>query len=305
MPPTRHPPRLRAALLLPMALAAVAATAAEPGVKAAGDGRFATLAPKGLAAAAVTWRAASDGPAFSLDGGVVWHALSAACLSPRPNPSVARWTLAVDAGDPRHVVAAIAGPTASGDTAGCGDYKPCQARQIAWTDDAAPQMNAVLRQARAPVPAGAVEVDKQSTWKFSSLSHLAAPKDDASIGLCAMTHDALPNANCTTDQAMVCHWRREPSAVATDWPAFTPMPRNAPTEDGCLRDPAKAFGPCNCTLQDACTYPVVAHLAVDPRNGMVYASTNVGLLLSQDGGRSWSRTGDEAPPLLQPNPRAP
>ncbi len=279
----------------------------------------------------VLWRGGVEGPYFSLNGGDDWISASMSCL---PGKGLGHYSgdsdlvdiMASDQGDPFHTIAvrtAIGGTNFehlgewwAGEQAGArhtteasacappsppvppADFnrKACALRQIAWTDSANalaatnPQVSAAQAQVSAQAASGAFGIESVSTWKYSSLSHLAAPKsdDDAATGLCnPAALNGLPSDKCSPAPDQICHGHGGTSGIA------------APTtdvEDGCLA------ASCNCTDDLVhCKYPDVSSVAIDPRNGYGYASTNTGLLFSVDGGRSWTRDGTNPAPPLAPN----
>lgn len=286
------------------------------------------------------WRGGLGGPYFSSDGGNAWQSLSMGCQGTEPtgdpgdHPRSPVHALAVDEapGMGAHVVAArehdLGGPSQrTAEASGC--YTPslrCGERQIAWVDDAQLQMLGVRAVAAnattgGPIgappplagnlsygagdPAAALVIDGLSDWKYTPLVHLATTADATAM---APTCLALtqPLATCKRDNQRACHGKSgfsvpggspNPGAMP-----YVPWSGSEPIESACLD---KGAGDCKCVASAACKYPDVAHLMIDPRNGFAYASTNVGLLVSADGGRSWVRNWDDPEPSLKPNPAKP
>ena len=222
----------------------------------------------------------------SADAGQQWSTLAPQCSAidnGYANPRIR--LVAVDAGRAGHVVVGMTGGAAEGadpfDIAGCaigpfpGDRdapsKDCARRTIAWTADVGPQVAAVLALAgSAPLSWNESKAIAQagSGWRFASTGALGAGAG------CAVSQ---PIAACAV-AAVVCHGRKPTSALASveqtpdAWcPAYTQA--------------------CTCQLAPGCAAPSLSSLAIDPRNGFVYATTaNAGLLLSRDYGARWERS---------------
>ena len=209
-------------------------------------------------------------------GNIAWHARPLAWYERGWNVSFR--DLAFDAGQPGHMV----GASARGDDAvpelfeasGCDQAQlHCRVRQLAWTTD--------------------------GRWHYSSLAHLATSADWQAPEACAAALE-LPLASCPVDPIRVCNGGE---------PRDNPSP--TPREDACLeshmstcmcRDPYRFDAADREHLRPIplCRFPAPTSVQIDPRNGWVYATTESGLLVSVDGGRSWGRGPDSPVPALRP-----
>jgi len=189
--------------------------------------------------------------------------------------------LAYDAGRPGHVVAAAGDRNGAREISACRMPDPrsatasahsCALRAIAWTPDHRPQA-ALLRQPRKPGDAAAVwQVERASAWQYASLAHLAVARDPRRPELC---RPQLADPTCQRDYVAFCRG----------------LEGGGPTPDqACLATSAET---CRCDDQPDCRYPHVVDLAIDPGSGRVVAASDVGLLLSPDGGQHWQRSGVE------------
>ena len=201
----------------------------------------------------------------------------------------------------------------------------CGRRDIAWTTDVSPQLQVslapndpmtafqALERAVGGLPAGYKEPDQcpvgdatcklaartawtsAKKWRYASTMHLAAaqvgqPASTCSVvphvsGLSPSVPSAPDPAGCKASEDAPCHGRR-PKNFQLD----TGFPVDDPT--AWCQDPAT----CKCnTNTTACRYPSFKGLTIDPRNGFVYASSQVGLLLSRNGGKWWERFGKVGP----------
>lgn len=298
----------------------------EPGGLDAGEDITWNRPPSGNVApgfpdyAPVSWRGGVGGPYYSRDAGETWASLSMGCQGTEWLPAVEDPTppvhvVAVDQGAAAHVVATReAGPASpngprTAEASGCqAAHTSCGERQIGWTENAMPQMYSVDKATHDGTadafghvgdPDGSLLIDKWSTWKYSTLVHLAAAKDQAAPAsinaFCAVAPQ--PAAACTVNRDRQCHGHSSYDLA----PGYSPWNPDPPVpEDGCLDQTLQA---CKCSTtatSTTCKYPDVAHIMIDPRNGYAYASTNVGLLVSPDGGRSWARNANDASPQLLP-----
>ncbi len=218
---------------------------------------------------------------WSSDEGRAWYPLSPFCVGQSQVVQTNMREAAIDVGVPGPAVHLVMAAQAGQDASQCGLAPACGQRAIAWTDDASAQMAKSKKKSDGRWWDAAVEMDLASTWRYASLAHLAADAW-AYPGACqnaGSDKSFLPKTTCTVNGKGWCHGGQT---------AQQP-------EDGCL-DAAL----CNCTdpydtttkpPTPTCRYPAVAGLVIDPRNGWAYASTQVGLLVSPDGGRTWGRKG--------------
>ncbi len=156
----------------------------------------------------------------------------------------------------------------------------CALRSIAWTQDLGAQLVASLQSGAQRHSAMAHLLDLASHWHYSSLAHLAVAHGSGSC------NPKGPSAACVIDPKAFCH-------------GAAPQVGKTAVEDGC---PAPTDSACGCQDDAGCHYPGVIDLQIDPRTGWAYAASDVGLLVSPDGGRTWTRTGLEPQPTLAPNP---
>ena len=250
-------------------------------------------------AAAVTYRVTPEQLEVSSDGGRAWHPLTAACAR---TMRLGADFLAVDALNAGHVVTARAG-----DASGCPKMPTnggqCNERGVAWNGDIGPQLIAALGAEadgaegappalahRAVDLAGGADAHNDAPgWRYAGLSHLALSTD---AGVCDVEHATL-GPNCSTDVGHFCHGTKP-----VHW-----LPDLPPVERAC---PEYNVADCQCIGADGrpinpthCASPTPTALAIDPRNGAVYApsasgATLTGLLFSPDGGRTWRRSGHGA-----------
>ena len=190
----------------------------------------------------------------------------AARLAAQP---LAALVLARDPYSARHVVAIRSASSngKAGEASECRSLPSamaCATRAIAWTDTAG-------------------STNPAEKWHYSSLAHLATSADGQPTS-CTRVADDLPGAHCRVD--LLRH-------------AQGPKPRaSTPREDACLD--LAVQGACACQDNPRCRYPIPTSVQIDPRNGWVYATTESGLLVSVDGGRSWGRGPDSPVPALRP-----
>ncbi len=253
------------------------------------------IAPAGLpdeqasfCAPGLTLRAGDSALYVSPDAGRQWYPVSTSCgFAWTHGPTM----VAADMGQPGHIVtyrqhygtdATLS--EASGCTGGPG---MCAVRSIAWTGDASNQVYAsIAATANALSSAGATRaVDAAGLpssdsdplgWRYAALGHLALDNG----GVCDVAHAGIQEG-CMAEVGRMCHASR-----------------------GTKNDSHERFCPdhdkpeCSCgdenklpIDQSLCTFPELTSLAIDPRNGQVYAPSNTGLLFSPDGGRKWRRHG--------------
>ncbi len=252
------------------------------------------IAPAGLPDAQVndcapgmTYRTGLTHLFASPDAGRQWYPFASSCgLAWEAGAD----HIAVDPGLPGHIVTARAA-----EASGCtGQYQvpppECAQRRIAWTLDVSSQiqksieataLNATDTTHAVDLAGGEDMSNPHAGWRYAALGHLALSNQN---GVCDVAHAGI-QANCqaeATDPAnKYCH--------AVEAPADASHERFCPNyaEDQCsCKDDAH-----NAITQANCTFPEVASLAIDPRNGQVYAPSNTGLLFSPDGGRKWRRHG--------------
>ena len=232
---------------------------------------------------------------WSKDDGAQWYPLSPHCTGiTKAQPPLGLRAGAIDAGVPGHLVVAggsgVWGVDRSVDSADASScpwgvnsneaIPKCAQRGIAWTKDPSAQMKASFTASNQHAWDAPRQMDRAAAataagagWHFASIAHLAAGTPAARN---ACSAGSLPPLTCAVDPRAFCH-------------GAPPKPDAAPetaclSTDGCAcADPPKD-----------CRFPVVAGLAIDPRNGWTYAATQVGLLVSPDGGRTWGRSGDAA-----------
>ncbi len=236
---------------------------------------------------------------WSNDDGAQWYSLAPQCTGitvSEPPPQVR--AAAIDAAAPGHIVAAggsgvwgVDSPdkVASFDASVCpwGQYgnlatPQCAQRVIAWTKDPTAQMLASRQYSNARAWDAPKQMDLAAAakpggggWHFASIAHLAA---GAMAAKHACDSGSLPDRKkCTVNKDASCHGAPPVIGAALETACLSS------SLDGCFCvDPSSA----------QCRFPVVVGLAIDPRNGWAYAGTQVGLLVSPDGGRTWGRTGD-------------
>ena len=246
------------------------------------------IAPAGLpdeqanfCAPGLTFHTGGSALFVSPDAGRQWYPLSTSCgLAWRNGPDL----VAADMGQPGHLVAY----TSNNEASGCikdGSVLPCFQRRIAWTGDVSPQVYAsIAATANVLSSAGAAHAvdaaglpssdgDPQG-WRYAALGHLALDNG----GVCDVAHAGIQLICKASDQ--MCHTVK---GTTHSHERFCPNYKQA--ECICQDENSKDI---NTSL---CTFPEVASLAIDPRNGQVYAPSNTGLLFSPDGGRKWRRHG--------------
>lgn len=197
----------------------------------------------------------------------------------------------------------------------------CIQRPIAWTDDVGPEVAVAMHTATGFAGAmpnwqlleraggggadlyadGPVEAWAAAPkWRYASVSHLPAPRGldpTAPGGLCrvfegdrpAMSSEyeaSVPDGECRADNCTRCHGRRAETKMRTS----ADMTAVADRDAWCL-DYAAPTCSCQTGASADCRYPTPAHLAIDPRNGWAYLTSDVGLLASPSGGRRWIRHG--------------
>ncbi len=253
------------------------------------DGSAVCLAPAGLpneqaheCAPGLTYRTGFSHLFFSPDAGRQWYPFASSCDFSR---GVGADQIAADPASPGHLV--TSGPR---DPCG-GPFGACNARQIAWTGDISLQLITSISATTSPLTqattqlvdaaGGALSDDDPAGWHYAALGHLAL---NATGGTCDVAHAGIQkDCHARTDLSGTCH-ATKPSTATTSHERFCP----SPTEEAC-----------QCVGEDhklidvkACMFPEPTSVAIDPRNGQVYAPTsNVGLLFSPDGGRKWRRHG--------------
>ncbi len=258
------------------------------------------IAPAGLPDAQVndcapgmTYRTGLTHLFASPDAGRQWYPFASSCgLAWEAGADY----IAVDPGLPGHIVTARAAE-ASGCTGENQAPPPaCAQRRIAWTLDVSSQIQKSIEATASDATDTTHAVDlaggedtsnPHAGWRYAALGHLALSNQN---GVCDVAHAGI-QANCqaeATDPAnKYCH--------AVEAPADASHERFCPKY-------SQADGACKCGYLDAdiklqpvnaanCAFPEVASLAIDPRNGQVYAPSNTGLLFSPDGGRKWRRHG--------------
>jgi hypothetical protein len=259
----------------------------------------------------------------SIDAGRQWAPLAPSCSV---GDSIYFGPVAVDGGRPGHmVVIEVGGGNGNAyDAAGCERPAPatppdpnnpdivntkfCSNRAVAWTRDVGPQVQASLLASHsfAASQSAAMQVDQAGYgagdeakgWRYASFTHLAAPRlqkvagtwtaTTCTVGVGqkgpANTTMSVPDwSACPNLGDKYCHGIKSPSVTSVALTHRACMNLEHPK---CKCDDAPGSGPC--------AYPQVHDLAVDPRNGWVYASSNVGLLTSPDGGGQWQRKGGTA-----------
>ena len=259
------------------------------------------IAPAGLddseahsCAPGMTYRASRKGLFASPDAGRQWYPFAASCsLSDRIGASA----IAVDPGNPSHVVTANSAKDNPkyGEASGCSVAPLCAQRSVAWTADVSSQ---IITSIIATMP-GAEDtthaVDKAggpnpnsdaSGWRYAALGHLATGQD------CDVAHAGI-QLGCAADTSIMCH-AQKPTGANPSQEAFCPDY----TDGRC-----KCFVAGSSIATANCQFPEATSLAIDPRNGQVYAPSaalnqiagsqtlQTGLLFSPDGGRKWRRHG--------------
>lgn len=279
------------------------------------------VAPDGSAkrASGLLYRVADMGLFVSPDAGAQWFP-----LAPQRGLTVLPWyhAVAVDEGQPGHVV--VAQKTAdSHDAGGCptsfgGQYpdddakfagQACTRRAIAWTTNIGPQVATAILATQSPATTETApyDVDRAGAqfdpkpngtglpgadWRYAGISHLGAAVLTApTTATPAWTVSTCTYAAANRRDVGQCTPDIGPDAIPAHGtksipPASLELPDKSERWCPNLKDPA-----CVCSMPAGCTIPAIDHLAIDPRNGFVYASTNVGLLYSPDGGRQWLRRG--------------
>lgn len=235
---------------------------------------------------------------FSSDKGTNWFTLPPWCVSTDVNVQLA--AVASDPGKPEAMIVAagevLENRTNLMEASSCPqpgsnqdppnpNPQTCGVRQIAWSTDVRPQMNVSLAFSQSAHVNTTRRLDTASTWRYASLNHLASSNKAALPTACIPTG---PAADCGKDVSRFCRGIKGVDA-------------GVPVESACLD---AEFAQCKCDDDADCKYPIVTGLTYDPRNGWVYASTQSGLLMSIDGGRSWGRRGpaDAASALADPIP---
>ena len=123
-------------------------------------------------------------------------------------------------------------------------------------------MNVSIVETNAMAPAAGYMIDSAggasgSDWKFSSLSHVAIAADPTNATKCVPDLPLDGPTHCHADIKSKCHGI-QPST-------------NVQLETTCLD-----VATCACNDVPECRDPVIRDLAIDPRNGFVYASTDTG-----------------------------
>jgi hypothetical protein len=272
-----------------------------------------------LCAAGLAFRSGGSSLYVSPDAGSQWYPLSSSCGIPFAyGPSL----VAADAGQPGHVVT-----FSDLDASGCSlpGTNSCSWRQIAWTGDVSVQVAATIsatatKEASASAPfdvdqAGLPGSDDAKLnpegWRYAALGHLAL---DAPGKTCDVVHAGI-QAGCNAESSKMCH-TVEPQNVQGTSPNL-PHERFCPktSQPECSCGYTGDLGPAT-VATETCAFPTVTSLAIDPRNGQVYAPSvsavpdgfdakgkqkwkqiSTGLLFSPDGGRKWRRHGHSS--LLQ------
>ena len=240
----------------------------------------------------------------SPDAGLQWYPLSPGCAINSFN-SIDH--VAVDPGRPGHVVVTAAkdgGPT---DAGGCDVAQPCQARPVAWTKNVDPQLSASFL---ATTPTGGnfafVTLDLAggifgSDWRYAALSHLATNR------LVYNESNGWTESQCNVLPPDPLDLTSQPPAgvdpsLSDQCKALLGTEGTCHGIKGTSDDQHLGFCPskaanagCNCTdpAPATCKLPAINALSIDPRNGHVYASSNAGVLISLDGGKSWHRRGNQ------------
>ena len=132
-------------------------------------------------------------------------------------------------------------------------------------------------------------------WRYATVSHLATAKGGATCTIGRKLDGAswpgadppswLPDEGCGIEPEKYCHGKKGAGFITS----ATTM----------TSDQDDAFCPnlanCTCKSDPAnCSYPDLQSLAIDPRNGFVYATATTGLLTSPTGGEHWVRRGKTA-----------
>ena len=233
----------------------------------------------GLPAGPVVYRVGSR-VWFALDGGLQWYPVPPTCIQ-GGNVLSHFEALGVDQdpGHAGHLVAASASGGAAFEASGCkGTNYQCATRQIAWTDDASFQMQASIDASDQSKSGAEYQIDRNSTWHFASLAHLATSNQPDNPSSCPAVPDVnLPGGACPVNNKLLCH-------------GIKPTVADTAREDACL-DLSTTNSKCFCADNPGCRYPAPTSVEIDPRNGWAYATTESGLLLSVDRGRSWGRNG--------------
>ena len=270
------------------------------------------IAPAGLddsalnaCAPGMTYRTGGSHLFASPDAGRQWYPFASSCGIPW---SAGADNIAVDSGKPGHIVTARNGaPDRPGDASGCTGGSLCSQRSIAWTNDVSPQIAASIA---ATLP-GATDTTHAvdlaggqggADWRYAALGHLALTSRDGT-GPCDVAHAGIQK-DCHAQTGSMCHATKldQESAGNVGHEQFCP-------------DYGQADGACECKYLGAtnqlqsvteanCAFPQPTSLAIDPRNGAVYAPSaainvegdgnqtiQTGLLYSPDGGRKWRRHG--------------
>ena len=232
-------------------------------------------------------------PYFSNDDGQQWYPVAPSCQG----ISTTFWSsvsvVASDPGDGKHLLFAATDGEYGGfqapwsakgsqipkEVSNCGEPGFCARRTVAWTGDASAQLTASFAASRQRANNAPRQIDLASNWHFASLAHLAAG-DGTATGCAGASLPAAGKCKAKTLQTF-CRGNQDQGG-------------DSAPEDFCLQDAGDIQDPCYCNTGPAtCRYPTVHDIAVDPRNGWAYAATQVGLLVSPDGGRTWGRTGNK------------
>ena len=234
--------------------------------------------------------------------------------------------VAFDAGRPAHVVVGKANVEA--DIAGCPAPLACARRTVAWTEDVGLQVAAALAaQALPGSPMARISVEQAAgggcdpqcstecqdckaclswpdtaeascpvcapcrrclgclkaapKWRFASVNHLAPAACGVQI-----------QDGCTVRRELYCHGHKPKDVSPPPGLEAAPDPVTADTDAWCPAfQPYSPASRCTCSGAADCHFPDIQSLAIDPRNGFVYAATaNAGLLLSRDYGAHWERS---------------
>ncbi len=259
-------------------------------------------------ASGLTFRNGNSALFVSPDAGSQWYPLSSSCGIPW---AIGLDLVATDAGQPGHVVGFKRDNGDGHDASGCALVNACSERLIAWTGDVSLQVAATISATatlaasqtapydvdHAGLPGSDDPIVNPEGWRYAALGHLAL---DVPGKTCDVGHAGIqPNCHASTNDK--CHTQKPPSGAGASTPPHERFcPATTQPECSCgYVDGSKVLHP---FTESNCAFPEVTSLAIDPRNGQVYAPSAVpdangdltiptGLLFSPDGGRKWRRSG--------------
>lgn len=272
-------------------------------------------------AESVLYSAVGLGAFFSPDIGRSWFPLTPHC-----QVGLGPWfhSIAVDAGQPGHVVALAREDTApQTEASGCSELygdppKPCRLRAVAWTTDVAGELREAMLSSQIVAPVVTEPEGKKKTsraggggaagdpnaetgqagwaalakWRYGTIGNLPAP---AAIGGTCRVHPLAQFTSADNAQASIvgpsCGAPTTTRCHGRKSASFKDAQNVVADRDAWCLDYTSAACQCTTGPSSTCRYPTATYIDIDPRNGWAYLSTDVGLLTSPDGGGHWIRQG--------------